>query len=128
MESVLVSAMADAFDTNRSAESYMQQASESLRKGELGSAVAKSRFAHEKDTDDAEPLIYVENQRVLVSGDPYITVVLGVSLGVKVLDGYSRDALRAAYIVQKECNEKPQLSRGKKAAFTHCQLGKWFRS
>ena len=103
-----------AFDTNRSAGSYMLQASESLRNGNLSSAVTGWKAAHEKDTNDAEPLIYVENQRVLTSGTPYITVVLGVSLGVKVLDGYSRDALQAAYVVQKACNEDPQLSGGKK--------------
>ncbi len=103
-----------AFDTNRPAGPLMQQASESLRKGDLSSAMTGWKTAHGKDTNDAEPLIYVENQQVLTSGSPYITVVLGVSLGVKVLDGFSRDALQAAYIVQKECNENPQLSGGKK--------------
>jgi hypothetical protein len=39
-----------------------------------------------------------------------MTVVLGVSPGVNVPDGFSRDALQAAYIVQKECSENPQIS------------------
>src|SRR5262249_53597978 len=31
-----------------------------------------------------------------------------------VYDGFSRDFLQAAYIVQRECNDNPQLSGGKK--------------
>jgi ABC-type branched-subunit amino acid transport system substrate-binding protein len=104
-----------ALDTdraNKDAVALKGQASESLRKGNLDLALAEWNATHEKDTSDAEPLIYAENQRVLASGRPYITIVLGVSLGVNVYDGFSRDALQGAYIVQKECNENPQLSGG----------------
>jgi hypothetical protein len=102
-----------ALDTNRGAGSLMLEASESLQKGNVGNALVEWREAHEKDTSDAEPLIYIENQRVLASGSPYITIVLGLSLGEKVPDGFSRDHLQAAYIAQKECNDNPQLFGGK---------------
>jgi len=99
---------------DRDVRSLMLQASESLKNGNLGAAFTEWDRAHEKATNDAEPLIYAENQRVIASGAPYITIVLGVSFSVNVDDGFSRDALQAAYLVQKKCNENPQLAGGKK--------------
>jgi len=92
-----------AFDAN---QPLMLQASESLRNGNPGPALSQWNAAHEKETNNAEPLIYIENQRVLASGSPYITIVLGrLSLGVN---------LQAAYLVQKEYNKNSQLAGGKK--------------
>ncbi len=105
------------FDTNRDSKDAVAlkiKASASLRNGDRDKALAKWNGAYEKDTSDAETLIYAENERVLASGKPYISIVLGVSLGVRVPDGFGRSDLQGAYIAQKECNENPQLSGGKK--------------
>lgn len=110
-----------ALDTNRVAGPLMIQASEDFRKGNVGPAMAEWNDAYEKDTSDAEPLIYRENQRA--SGSPHITIVLGVLLGVKVPDGFSRDHLQGAYIVQKECNDNPQLCGGKMLRFLIARSG-----
>lgn len=99
-----------ALDINRNAGPFMLEASESLRNEHLGNALAEWSSAYEKETNDAEPLIYEEDQRVIISGRSYITVVLGVT----VPDSFSRDVLQAAYIVQRECNDNPQVSGGKK--------------
>ena len=61
------------------------------------------------DTNDAEAFIYLEDQRVLTSGNPYITLVVGTMItGDNV--GVGRDDLQGAYIVQKEFNDGHKLS------------------
>lgn len=58
------------------------------------------------DTSDAEPLIYLEDQNVLASGKPYITLIIGTTLGGNGdFNGGGRDILQGAYLAQKEHNK-----------------------
>jgi ABC-type branched-subunit amino acid transport system substrate-binding protein len=98
-------------DTNRVDGSNKLQAAASLRSGNLGNAMAQWESALTIDSSDAEPLIYLEDQRVLASGSPFVTYVVFVTLA-PVPDGYSRSVLQGAYIEQKENNDNPQLSGG----------------
>src|SRR5205085_447225 len=53
------------------------------------------------DTNDAETLIYMEDQRVLASGNQYITLVIGATLTGKFSNS-GRESLQGAYVSQKE--------------------------
>src|SRR5947209_4057586 len=68
-----------AFDTSfgRQNGDLKQQAAQKLKSGDTASAVSLYNEAVSKDTSDAESLIYLENQRVVTSGNPYITIVVG---------------------------------------------------
>jgi serine/threonine protein kinase/ABC-type branched-subunit amino acid transport system substrate-binding protein len=66
------------------------------------------------DTSDAEALIYLEDQRVLASGSPYITIVVGTMLtGDESNIGPGRRDIQGAYVAQKEYNDGRKLSGGR---------------
>ncbi len=66
------------------------------------------------DTSDAEALIYLENQRVLDSASPYITLVVGTRMkGDDNAINAAREDLQGAYVKQKESNDGRKLSGGK---------------
>src|SRR6266700_975574 len=69
-----------AFDTNRSGGDLKSQAAERLQKGDKPGALSLWREELAKNTNDAEALIYQEDQLVLASGKPYITLVVGTIL------------------------------------------------
>src|SRR5229473_2792311 len=69
-----------AFDTNRPGGALKQQAAQKLAQHDTSSAVSLWSEAVSNDTNDAESLIYLEDQRVLASGDPYITIVVATML------------------------------------------------
>src|SRR5262249_35040031 len=70
--------------------------------------------AAQSDTSDAEALIYLEDQRILDSGSPYITLVVGASLTGSADDINSgRNNLQGAYVAQKEYNDGWKLSGGR---------------
>ena len=93
-----------AFDLNRPDGSLKQQAASEMAKGEISKAVKDWRQAVEQDSSDAEALIYLENQAVLSTYRPYITLVVGTQFSKEnVSDG--RDDLQAAYILQKQYND-----------------------
>lgn len=81
------------------------QASEALRKNDGGGAIALWNQAYNEDSNDAETLIYLEDQRVLASGKPYVTIVVGTLLADKPVDYTSRDELQGAYIGQEMHNK-----------------------
>ena len=57
------------------------------------------------DTSDAEPLIYLEDQRIIASGLPYMTLVVGTVLtGDPDAITTGRDSLQGAYVAQKGYN------------------------
>lgn len=59
--------------------------------------------AIQKDPGDAEALIYQEDERVVTSDKPYITLVVGTIL-TGPNRGVGRDDLQGAYVAQKEFN------------------------
>ncbi len=97
-----------AFDTNRPDGATKQQGAEKLLAGDVGTALSLWHEAVTRDTNDAEALIYLENQRVISSGNPYVTLVVGtMDTGMYVTLG--RDDLQGAYVAQKEYNDGQKL-------------------
>ncbi len=103
-----------AFDTanGRQDGDLKQQAAQKLKAGDTIGAQSLWRDAVSKDTNDAESLIYLENQRVL--GDPYITIVVGTMLTGESVVNVGRDNLQGAYVAQKEFNDGFKLPNGVK--------------
>src|SRR6266567_1496876 len=100
-----------AFDTNRPDGSLKNQAAEKLKAHDSSAAVALWQSAIQQDTNDAEALIYLEDQRVLASHAPYITLIVGIYLTKDfVSDG--RNDLQGAYVAQKEYNDGSKLPGG----------------
>src|SRR6266699_6882493 len=99
-----------AFDTSRGDGASKQQAAQKLAQGDSGGAVALWSSGLSTDTNDAEALIYKEDQRVLSSGNPYITVVVGTMLtGATATVSVGHDDLQGAYVAQKEFNDGAKL-------------------
>src|SRR5262249_2811790 len=71
-----------AFDTatDRLDASLKLEAAKDLAKGDKAGAKSLWHQAIKIDTSDAEALIYLEDQRVLEAGSPYITLVVGTVL------------------------------------------------
>src|SRR5712692_10152694 len=97
-----------AFDTNRPDGRFKTQAAGKLKGNDVQGAQSLWLSGLQQDTSDAEALIYLEDQRVLTSGNPYITIVVGTMLtGDNV--GVGRDDLQGAYVAQKEYNDGHKL-------------------
>lgn len=93
-----------AFDTARPDGDLKLQAAAKLKTGDVGSAVSLWQSAIAMETNDAEALIYLEDQKVLASGSPYITLVVATMLtGDNAYLG--RNNLQGAYVAQKEYND-----------------------
>lgn len=104
-----------AFDTQRPDGNLKTQAAEYLKAKDFGSADSLWQQAIMKDTNDAEALIYMEDQRILAAGDPYITVVVGTTLtGTPNSIANGHEATQAAYVAQKEYNTASKLPGGLK--------------
>ena len=105
-----------AFDTNRSDGSLKQQAAARLKAGDVAHAQILWKQAIENFPDsssDAEVLIYQEDQQVLASGKPYITLVVGTMLTGAPSDlSAGRDDLQGAYVAQKQYNDGQKLNNG----------------
>jgi len=100
-----------AFDTgpDRSDRDLKTQASMNFLKGDSSVAASLWEEAVAEDSNDAEALIYREDQRVLGSGLPYITFVLGTSFAAPLPNYSNRDILQGAYIAQKDYNDHALL-------------------
>ncbi len=97
-----------AFDTNRPDGRFKTQAADKLKTGDAGGAESLWQSGLATDTNDAEALIYLEDQQVLASGNPYVTFVVGTMItGDNV--GVGRDDLQGAYVAQKEYNDGHKL-------------------
>ncbi len=97
-----------AFDTNRPDGRFKTQAAARLKANDISGAQSLWQSGLLQDTSDAEALIYLENERVLNSGNPYITIVVGTMMtGDNV--GVGRDNLQGAYVAQKEFNDGHRL-------------------
>src|SRR6266487_1059187 len=93
-----------AFDTNRPDGNLKRQAADKLKGNDVGSAQSLWLSGLQQDTSDAEALIYLEDQRVLNSANPHITLVVGTMITGDNI-GVGRDDLQGAYIAQKEFND-----------------------
>jgi ABC-type branched-subunit amino acid transport system substrate-binding protein len=111
-ESIGISDGRFVLDPNRADGADKLQAATDLRNGNIGAAMAAWTSALAVESDDAEPLIYLEDQRVLASGSPFITFVVNITFSNIQPDGRSRGILQGAYIAQKENNDNPQLYGG----------------
>jgi ABC-type branched-subunit amino acid transport system substrate-binding protein len=114
-ESIGVSDGSFAFDTQRLDGSLKQQAARYLRENVLDKSMSLWVEATTLDTNDAEALIYREDQEVLDSGSPYITIVVGTTLtgnAETIVTGH--ECLQAAYVAQEEYNNGAILPGGMK--------------
>ncbi|GHO54040.1 protein kinase domain-containing protein [Ktedonobacter robiniae] len=95
-----------AFDTNRPDGNLKVEAAQKLKDGDSSTSQSLLHSALAQDTTDAEALIYLENQHVMNSGSPYVTLVIGATLTGQNKDVVQagRDALQGAYVAQKEFN------------------------
>ncbi len=97
-----------AFDTSRPDGPLKQQAAAALRAGNASQAQALWQQALKKESNDAEALIYLEDQRVLASGTFHVTLVVAtMASGANV--GVGRDDLQGAYVAQKNFNDNALL-------------------
>jgi serine/threonine protein kinase/ABC-type branched-subunit amino acid transport system substrate-binding protein len=103
-----------AFDTARADGTLKQQAAQHFKAGDISGAEALWQEALTLDSNDAEVLIYQEDQRVLASGNPYITLVVATMLTGSDAGaiGTGRDDLQGAYMAQKEYNSGFKLGSG----------------
>ena len=93
-----------AFGTGGADGALKQQAATALKSGDPSSAETLWSQALNNQSNDAEALIYQEDQNVLSSGKPYITIVVGTILtGANASVG--QDDLQGAYTAQKEYND-----------------------
>src|SRR5436305_2569801 len=103
-----------AFDARRADGDLKLQASEKLRNGDKSGAILQWQDVVKKETNDAEALIYLEDQNVLRSGKPYITLIVGTMLTGNNASAVSTglDTLQGAYVAQKEYNDGSKLQGG----------------
>jgi serine/threonine protein kinase/ABC-type branched-subunit amino acid transport system substrate-binding protein len=103
------------FDTGGADASLKLQAAQHLRQNPNDISTALSLFSQAvaQQSNDAEALIYQEDLRVINSGSPYVTLVVGTMLsGGSALLGVGRDDLQGAYVAQKEFNDGFKLHGG----------------
>ncbi len=103
------------FDTASAGNALKQQAAQRLRQQQpdIGAAMSLFGQAVAQQTNDAEALIYQEDLRVLNSGSPYVTLVVGTMLsGDSATVGVGHDNLQGAYVAQKEFNDGSKLHDG----------------
>jgi eukaryotic-like serine/threonine-protein kinase len=104
-----------AFDTDRPDGEIKNQAAMKFRQRDIDGAKALWQQALNvaNESNDAEALIYLEDQRVMASGGHYITLVVGTILtGGKGGIGTGRDNLQGAYVAQKEFNDGFKMHGG----------------
>ncbi len=101
-----------AFDTaTRQNGNLKVQAAQKLKAGDTTNAKSLYSEAVAKETNDAEALIYLEDQKVLASGNPFITIVVGTMLtGDNATVSVGRDDLQGAYVAQKSFNDASILN------------------
>jgi ABC-type branched-subunit amino acid transport system substrate-binding protein len=99
-----------AFDTDRPDGITKKSAAAALLTGKTQDAESLWDQATATDTNDAEALIYKEDQRVLDSGHHYITLIVATMLtGSASYVNAGRENLQGAYVAQKMFNDGFQL-------------------
>ncbi len=99
------------FDTDRPNGALKLQAAEKLKRHDNQGARSLWQVALQQETNDAETLIYLEDQRILASHAPYITFVIA-TLFTHDYVSYGRANLQGAYVLQKEYNDGLKLPGG----------------
>ncbi len=99
------------FDTNRADGDLKKQAAERIKAHDSSAAESFLQGAIDQDSSDPEAHIYLEDQKVLASGQPYITIVAGTFLTGSNL-GVGRDNLQGAFVMQQEANAQRLLPGG----------------
>ncbi|WP_376793554.1 ABC transporter substrate-binding protein [Thermogemmatispora sp.] len=99
------------FDTTRPSgdAGLKQQAAQSFKADDYATAQSYLAQAIADDSNDAEALIYQENLRVIASGSPYLTLVIGTMLSGPDTD-VGREILQGAYVAQREFNDAGGLN------------------
>lgn len=98
-----------AFDTSRPDGSLKQQAATALKSGNTSQAQGLLEQAISAETNDAEALIYQEDQKVLAAGGFHVTIVVATML-TGTNTGVGRDDLQGAYVAQKTANDGSLLN------------------
>jgi ABC-type branched-subunit amino acid transport system substrate-binding protein len=91
------------FDTNRPDGALKLQAAKQVSANNMAGAQILWQQALALESNDAEVQIYQENQVVMLSHHPYMTLVVGVIFSQQHVGG-ARDILQGAYVKQKEYN------------------------
>lgn len=81
-----------------------QQAATAMKNGDTQGAISLWRQALSLKSNDAEALIYLEDQHVLVSGMPYVTLVAATAFTSPFPDGQYESYLQGIYVAQHEFN------------------------
>ncbi len=110
-DSIGISDGSIVFDNSRSDGSLKQQAADRLKQSNGDGVIAALSSALEQEPNDGEAHIYLENQRVISSGSPYVTLVVGTMLSSDNI-GVGRDDLQGTYTAQKEFNDGAKLTGG----------------
>jgi ABC-type branched-subunit amino acid transport system substrate-binding protein len=90
--------------SQRADSDLKQGAAQALRGGNAQEALSLWHQGLEKDANDAEALIYIQNQNFV--DVKYITLVLGLDFQQPFPDTASQSVLQGAYIAQQEFNSK----------------------
>ena len=98
-----------AFDTevDRPDRQYLLTANAAYH-NDIGQAETLWTTAAQEDTSDPQPKIYLENQRALTAGTPYIDLVVGTMESGKYVS-LGRWDLQGAYLAQREYNNGCRL-------------------
>ncbi|GCE27302.1 hypothetical protein KDA_27860 [Dictyobacter alpinus] len=99
------------FDTNRQDGELKRQAASKIQDGDIDGARELWKQALTLDSNDAELLIYRENQAVKDALQPYFTLVVGTVFAQQHIGG-ARDILQGAYVAQKEYNAQASKTHG----------------
>ncbi len=114
-ESIGISDGTAVFDNTLPDAQLKQQAANALKQGNIPEAMSLLSQALTISSNDAEAHIYLEDLRVLNSGDPYVTIVVATMLsGDSGSVQVGRDDLQGAYVAQKEFNDGAKLYNGVK--------------
>ncbi|WP_069803155.1 hypothetical protein [Thermogemmatispora onikobensis] len=87
--------------------SQKQAAARALQTGDLDTAASALSSAIALDPTDAEALIYSQNLLIEQNGQPFVTIVVGLSFNANDPQSLAatRSMLQAAYVAQYEINE-----------------------
>lgn len=102
-----------AFDTTGLADAALkQQAAAALKAGQASQATDLFTQAVSQQTNDAEALIYLEDQRVLANSSFHVTIVVATMLtgSDQGAIGVGFDDLQGAYVAQKNYNDNAVLN------------------
>jgi eukaryotic-like serine/threonine-protein kinase len=90
--------------SNKQEMAFKQQAAAALKNGDPQSAISLWQQALSLKSNDAEALIYVEDQVVLDSGSPYVTLVASTAFTPPFPDADYETYLQGIYVAQHEFN------------------------